>query len=315
MGTQTSENNTLEKVIAGAVQLPGVKVNRKSFLCEAFKNAPNSKLNRIIEVGPVAAGCSRSELRKIAKSIIDKRTLTSTGMSFAAGLPGGLAMAASIPADTLQFYGVALRLAQELSYLYGEGDLWEGGELNEERVSQQLILYCGVMFGVSGASATIRVLSSTVGKQVLKKLPQKALTKTFYYPIVKQICKVLGVKMTKSVFAKGVSKAVPIIGGIVSGTITFASMRPMGERLLNEFDECKFDYTRAEFAADWKEVSDEDLDTSIIDVDYETAQEKKPEPDDLVSKLREYKSLLEDGIITEEEFAELKAAVLAEKKN
>ena len=33
-------------------------------------------------------------------------------------IPGGIAMAATIPADTLQFFGVALRLAQEISYIY-----------------------------------------------------------------------------------------------------------------------------------------------------------------------------------------------------
>ena len=32
-------------------------------------------------------------------------------------------MAATIPADVLQFFGMALRLAQELSYLYGAKDL------------------------------------------------------------------------------------------------------------------------------------------------------------------------------------------------
>lgn len=44
-------------------------------------------------------------------------------------------------------------------------------------------------------------------KQALKKLTQKALTKTFYYSIVKSIAKAFGPKMTKEVFAKGVSKS------------------------------------------------------------------------------------------------------------
>lgn len=48
----------------------------------------------------------------MAKRIINERTIVSTGASFVAGLPGGLAMAATIPADMLQFYGIALRMAQ-----------------------------------------------------------------------------------------------------------------------------------------------------------------------------------------------------------
>ena len=35
------------------------------------------------------------------------------------GLPGGVAMGVTIPADLAQFFGMSLRLAQELSYLFG----------------------------------------------------------------------------------------------------------------------------------------------------------------------------------------------------
>ena len=312
--SKENESNALQKIITNAIQIPGVKVDRKKFLLATFDDKPSDKLKRILDVGPVEAGCSRKELKKLATALVNNRTLKSTVLSFAAGLPGGIAMAASIPADLLQFYGVALRLAQEISYLYGEPDLWEGGEISEERVSQQLILYCGVMFGVSGASATIRVLSSSLGKQVLKKLPQKALTKTFYYPIVKSICKIFGVKMTKNVFAKGVSKAVPILGGIVSGGLTFASMRPMGTRLVDTFDDSKFDYSRAEFEADWEEIHNyEESEPDIIDVEAEPVPQAKETTQDIAATLREYKSLLDDGIITEEEFTSMKAELLSKK--
>ena len=39
-----------------------------------------------------------------------------------------------IPADVMQFFGMALRLAQELSYLYGGGDLWVDGQIDDEKV-------------------------------------------------------------------------------------------------------------------------------------------------------------------------------------
>jgi hypothetical protein len=60
----------------------------------------------------------------------------------------------------------------------------------------------------------VRVLSTQIAKTTLKKLPQKALTKTFWYPIVKQIGKAIGVKVTKTTVAKGFSKAIPVIGGL-----------------------------------------------------------------------------------------------------
>lgn len=193
----------------------------------------------------------------MAKSLIQKRVVASSAASFVAGLPGGPAMAATIPTDMLQFYAVVLRLAQEIAYLYGEPDLWSNNILDKERVTNQLILYCGVMFGATGAAQTVRVLSSSISKQVMKKLPQKALTKTFYYPIVKQIAKACGVKMTKEIFTKGVSKAVPIVGGVVSGGITYASMMPMANRLVKTFDNMHFEYTENDFNNDYEVINAE----------------------------------------------------------
>lgn len=303
-----NENMTLVNVISNAIKIPGVKVNRDAFLAETFSHKSGETKNKILLEGPVAAGCSRSELKKLAKNVVDKLTLTSTGASFVAGLPGGFAMAATIPADTLQFFGVALRLAQEVSYIYGAEDLWSGDNVDSDKVQRQLVLYCGVMFGVGGANATLRIITSNLGKQALKKIPRMALTKTFFYPIVKAIAKAVGVKMTKGVFAKGVSKAIPIIGGVISGTITFASMRPMGMKLIDEFDEVKFDYTREEFEADWKEVASE-FDVEIKE-ETNTSGTVKSE-NSLTDQLRELKDLLDSGVITEEDYNTLKEKIIA----
>lgn len=209
MGENQAEKElALENVIGTAIQIPGVKVIRDKFLAETFATE-DIAIQEVLDVGPVAAGVSKDRLALIANKLILKRTSQSSAASFVAGIPGGLAMAATIPADVLQFFGMALRLAQELSYLYGAQDLWRDGQVDDERVQNQLLLYCGVMFGVSGAVSGVRVLSTQIAKTTLKKLPQKALTKTFWYPMVKQIGKAVGVKITKSTVAKGVSKAVP----------------------------------------------------------------------------------------------------------
>lgn len=314
MSTQQSgENTSLVKVIASAIQVPGVKVNRENFLLEVFKKESSNMRSKIIEVGPVKAGISRKKLKQLAMQTINTRTMVSSTASFVAGLPGGLAMAATIPADTLQFFGVALRLAQELSYLYGEDDLWIDGALDMEKVTSQLVVYCGVMFGAAGASATVRVLSSTLGKQALKKIPQMALTKTFYYPIVKAIAKAVGVKMTKGLFAKGVSKAVPILGGIVSGGITFISMRPMGMRLADEFDEICFDYSRQEFQEDWDELVDE---FGVTPRDFESGAGSHnlgvpTSGKTIAEQIMDAKALLDSGVITAEEFAKIKENLIA----
>ncbi len=248
-GNNETTTIALDTLISNAVKLPGVKVNRSKFLAETFANE-NFDLQAVIDVGPVSAGVPQERIEKAAAKLIFIRTSQSSAASFVAGIPGGLAMAATIPADVAQFFGMALRLAQELSYLYGASDLWDADQIDDERVRNQLILYCGVMFGVSGAVSGVRVLSTQIAKTTLKKLPQKALTKTFWYPIVKQIGKAIGVKVTKTTVAQGVSKAVPILGGVISGSLNYVSMMPMANRLNAALNKACFNYSEEEMAAD-----------------------------------------------------------------
>lgn len=307
---EKKENSiSLENVISTAIQIPGVKVNRELFLRERFQNESPEIVEQIVKIGPVDAQVSRDTLRKMSKRLINERTLTSTGVSFMAGLPGGIAMAATIPADMVQFYGVALRMAQELAYLYGEVDLWNGQVLDNDKVTSQLILYCGVMLGAGGAAQAVRVMSSTLAKQIMKKLPQKALTKTFYYPIVKAVSKFFGVSMTKGLFAKGVSKAVPVIGGVVSGGITFATLRPMGQRLADTLDQAHFSYTEADFQSDWQDIVE-------VNENESDSTGKTPSPitvsaNSILEEIQKAKNLLDAGILTDQEFAELKAKLIS----
>ena len=293
---------SMTDVIGMVIQIPGVRVNRPDFLKEQFKDASPELMESILKDGPVKAGYSRKELYKIASRLVYRKTVMSTGASFLAGMPGGLFMAATIPADMAQFYGVALGLAQEIAYLYGAEDLWSGDVLDEEKVTNQLILYCGVMMGAGGAAQAVRVMSSRLAQQIVKRLPQQALTKTVYYPIVKSLAKAFGVRMTKGVFAKGVSKAVPIIGGVVSGGITYATLKPMGMRLVDTLDNSQFDYSESEFQADFKD---------IVEMGAENEPESK-ENDFALSKIQQAKNLFDEGVLTEEEFLRIKERLISE---
>ena len=70
-----------------------------------------------------------------------------------------------------------------------------------------------------------------VGVGVEKQLLKKALTKGTIYPIVKSVAKWFGVKMTKEVFAGFFKKAIPIVGGVLGGGITYLSFKPCCDKL------------------------------------------------------------------------------------
>lgn len=320
----------LEGIICKAIQIPGVKVDRNKFLAEIFSSKVDL-LENIINNGPIGVGITREEINNIANRLIMKRTSQSSIASFAAGIPGGLAMAATIPADILQFFGMSLRLAQELSYLYGADDLWKNGKIDDEKVKNQLILYCGVMFGVSGAVSGVRVLSTQVAKTALKKIPQKALTKTFWYPMIKKICSFVGYTLTKKTLASGVSKAIPVIGGVISGTINFASMMPMARKLNDTLDNATFDYSEEEFNRDIEllsnetgKVSEEDKQSfkekfvvgfnktknSVSNLFSKLGDNKDKSEIDPIEEIKKYKELLDSGIINQEEFNKKKKDLL-----
>ncbi|WP_074037590.1 EcsC family protein [Exiguobacterium profundum] len=259
-------SEVFEVLMTNAVKLPGVKVDRKEFLAQSFsKYVPATQLADVVEKGPLEAKVPLSVIKKVAKRNITNQTMKSSSASFAAGLPGGIGLAATIPADTAQFFGFALRLAQEIGYLYGYDDFWEDGELDVERVNGELILFLGVMFGVGGATATIKALSAQLSKEALKKIPNKALMKTVYYPIIKKMSAMIGVKMTKDTFAKGISKMIPLAGGVISGGITYSSMTKMGNRLMNALEE-GVNMTEAEFIESVEAVKRENLE--IIEAEF-----------------------------------------------
>ncbi len=297
--TKSVQETTLDltKIIETALKIPGVKVSREGFLREQFKNCTPDEINNILEKGPVEAGFSNEELKKKAIRLIKEKTAIATGGSFLAGIPGGIAMAVTLPADIVQFYCVALSMAQGLVYLYGERDIWCENAADSDHVTNQLILYCGVMLGAAGADAAVRVMSAALAKQALKKLPQMALTKTLYYPVIKSTLKFFGLSITKSSFAKGVSKALPVVGGVVSGGITLASMYPMGKRLMKVLDEAHFDYTQEEFDADMQVI--------------EACEADEPDPNEEIYKqIENARKMLDNGIISEAGFAEIERKLI-----
>ena len=131
-----------------------------------------------------------------------------------------------------QYFGHMLRIAQKLAYLYSWPDLFSGdNDELDDATKGVLTLFIGVMFGTQSANAAVGKVAGMMSKQVAKKLPQKALTQGVIYPIVKKVAGHLGVQMTKQTFAKTVSKAIPVVGAVVSGGLTLATYLPMAKRL------------------------------------------------------------------------------------
>lgn len=259
-----NEIQVWNKVMSSALAIPGVKVNRESFLLGELRNYCSSmeELTKAVD-NPVDV-LSKERIDQLASSCINNHLLKVTSLSFAAGIPGGLAMAATIPGDIAQYYWHTFVLAQKLAYLYGIPDLCdENGNLTETS-QDMLTLFVGVMSGVAAANNVIGKVSKAFAAQVVKRLPQKALTKTFYYPIIKQIAKWLGVSLTKGSFAKSVGKLIPVVGGVISGGLTAVTFKPAAKRLQKKLQEQMYDIRT--FSG---EDSVEEVDAEVLDDDVQ----------------------------------------------
>lgn len=228
-----SNELSFTSLVETAAKLPLVRVNREEFLAKNLKNlCTPEQLQKAITDGTLHAGIPIETLDSLANAVINAETVKVTGISAAAGLPGGLAMAATIPADLAQFYGFVIRVAQELAYIYGWTEIFDDTAELDTETESQLVLFIGVMSGVGVANKAISKLFGEVAmKSVAKKVAAKALTKTWYYPLVKKIAALLGQRIVKETFAKGVSKAVPVLGAALSGGLTLATFKPMANRL------------------------------------------------------------------------------------
>ena len=331
-----SESNSWDKVMNLALSMPMVKVDRNTFLMNEFSMYDNA--DQLRDKRPIDL-FDDEVIERAARGVINSHLAKATVASTAAGIPGGLVIAATMPADIAQYYWHVLVVAQKLGYLYGWPDLLDDKGQITEGTRNVLTLFVGVMFGAQAASKLVGEIAKQVSLQAAKRLPQQALTKTVYYPVIKQVAKWIGVKMTKDTFGRGIGKAIPILGGVLSGAITAFSFKPMAEKLqkhlreempmmrsLNEnvfFDESNIEDATFE-EQDMKEAP-ENLEKikiqaciNIAKIDFDFSQEEKDFITEMIDnsdelRNREKKELLEqlnDEKLVDIDFNRLRGNIL-----
>lgn len=262
----------IDDIIILAVKTPGVHISRAAFLQkELFKNHPQDVIDKAIATTPAQAGISPKEIAKIADNVIALERNCVSGISVALGAPGGWAMAATIPADIVQYYGYTLRATQKLLYLYGfpEIDVGEDGLQLDSETINAIIMCLGVMNGVAGANNAIKGMAKALAIGVEKKLLNMALTKGAFYPLVKSILKWFGIKLTKSVFAGFFKKAIPIVGGVIGGGLTFLAFKPCCYRLKDALQDTMLSNPHHVSTPEEDHIVESICSGEIIDVDIE----------------------------------------------
>lgn len=237
MSKETSDPDELiPPQLINILNIPGIRINRELFLRKLFSKYPKEKIEKIIEEGPLSV-LTIDEVDCIARGVVLRETEKSTAASFIAGLPSNIAvMAGTGTADVAQYFAFVIRMSQEIAYTFGKPSIFDENNEFITEGQRDFLLYLGAGLGVSVANAGIIFVSKGVAKTASAKFMATAVTKGFWYPLLKQIGKVIGIQVTKKASSQVISKAIPIVGGVVSGGLTFFTLRPIGLRLVKSLE-------------------------------------------------------------------------------
>ena len=207
------KKSVFEKVLHSAAASPGIKIDREKFLRkELSKYFDSATVEKAIESNPAKAGIHVNELEKIAKANINFERYRATTISAIAGLPGGIAMAATLPVDKAQLFAHIMRVLQKLIYIYGWKELNDNLNIDDfdDDTSNHLTLFMGIMFGVNTVTSKISGFTPLLRGHLEKKLLNKTIGQVLF---------------------RGIGKIIPIVGAITSGALTFYIFNFMSKRL------------------------------------------------------------------------------------
>ena len=170
----------------------------------------------------------------VAENVISTARNKVSIISTLTGFPGNPIASVGLGiTDLAQYYGFCINVCQKLAYLYGYPDLMKNGELSPHSLDV-ITPMLGVMFGVKSASKVLADVTKRIAIQVAKRIPVITFGHAAWYMLIKQISKWIGIRMSKQLLAKSVSKFLPVIGGLISGGLSYATFGPMAKKLAKD---------------------------------------------------------------------------------
>lgn len=229
-----------------------IKVDREQFLrSELSRRFHQRVVRKAIKTTPASAGIEPEIIDQLALDCINYETLRVSGISAAAGLPGGVAVIITVPADMVQFLSHVVVVAQKLAYLYGWQQLFskECGDMIDDAAKTKLVLFMGCMFGISTANTLLVQLAKALAEGVESAMVNAALIDLGLGTVVQNIIEAIANTLVP-VVAKGVATAIPIAGALVGGYMTYKQFKHKALQLKHYLEHCPLahpDYHRQSF--------------------------------------------------------------------
>ena len=208
-----AENNPL---IAALIQMLTLylqtgQIPSKEVAAEASKLGIHINAPQEIALVPV------KHLVRLADRFVENNRLMATGSGAVMGLPGGLALLATIPADISALSYFSFRTISGIAQSYGSETRSEEGR------TIALLLFAGASGLETVTVAGTQVFLSSLTKNVLTRPYQNFIVSKVVIP---QLAEYLGVRAA----GKGLFKLVPVLGGLVGGTANYLFISNVAER-------------------------------------------------------------------------------------
>ncbi len=261
----------IQDIVILGMKTPGINIHRETFLRKEFeKHFSRDVINKAVETTPAIAGIPAEKIDELAKGVIQFERNCVSGISAALSTPGGVAMVATIPADVTQYYGYMLRATQKLLYLYGfqQIDTKQKDGTFDSQTMNTLILCLGAMYGVAGANNALKAMAVALARGISNQFMKTAVTKGVIYPVIKNIFKFFAVNLTKKMCVSFFNKAIPVVGGVLGGAITYATFKPCCDRLQATLKDTKLSNPDHVSTKEEKEMAD-----AIVDISEEGISE------------------------------------------
>jgi len=161
----------------------------------------------------------------LAKKIVDRKSIKSGLVGAATGLPGLLALPATVPTDLVATWKIQAYMAVSIAYVYGHTT-----ETTDLKTDVYLIL----------AGDAAKEALKRVGIEVAKNITKKAMDKYITREVMKQIWKVVGRNIITKAGQKSLTsftKMVPLVGAPVGFVFDWVATYGLGKTAIKCYSE------------------------------------------------------------------------------
>lgn len=162
-------------------------------------------------------GARLGHANRVARRFIKTYAKMAAGQGFVTGLGGLITLPASVPADAVAYVGWLARTGSAVQLCYGFEHRTETGDAQ---------LKLAMLAGAGVSSVTIQ------GSEVLvTQLAKKVLTTPYADAPIQAAIKALAAKAGITLTHKSFAKAVPVVGGVVNGSVQGSLVYAGGSRI------------------------------------------------------------------------------------